>query len=41
MQRNPYWPLNGPSFSWVPEFRRCVLPRGMKVDVGFSLNFSQ
>jgi hypothetical protein len=23
MQRNPYWPLKGPSFFWVLRFRRC------------------
>jgi hypothetical protein len=32
--------LIGPSFSCVPKFRRCVLPRGMKVDVGSRSNLA-
>jgi hypothetical protein len=41
MQRNPYWPLNGPSFSSsVPRFRRSVLSLRTKVAVGFGSNFA-
>src|SRR5271169_2200664 len=40
MHGNPYWPLNGPSFFSVPEFRRCFLPPCMKVDVGSRSNFA-
>jgi hypothetical protein len=39
MQRNPYWPLNGPSFFSVPRFRRCVFSRSTKVAVGFGVKF--
>lgn len=40
MQRNPYWPLKGPSFFSVLKFRRFVLPRCTKVDIGFGSNFA-
>jgi hypothetical protein len=40
MQRNPYWPLNGPSFFSVPRFRRCIFSRSAKVAVGFGSNFT-
>jgi hypothetical protein len=40
MQRNPYWPLNGPSFFSVPRFRRCIFSRCAKVAVGFGSNFT-
>jgi hypothetical protein len=40
MQRNPYWPLNGPPFVSGLKFRRCVLSPCMKVDVGFGSNFA-
>jgi hypothetical protein len=30
MQRNSYWPLNGPSFFRCLEFHRCVFSRRIK-----------
>ena len=40
MHRNPYWPLNGPSFLSVLQFRRFFLSRWIKIDVGFGSNFA-
>ena len=40
MQRNPYWPLNGPSFFAVLIFRRGVFSRCTKVGFGFGQKFS-
>jgi len=40
MQRNPYWPPNGPSFFSVPRFRRCIFSRCAKVAAGFGSNFT-
>jgi len=40
MQRNPYWPLKGPSFFSVLKFLRCVFFRSTKGGVGFGSNFA-
>ncbi len=40
MQRNPYWPLNGPSFFLGARFGSCVFSRCTKVAVGFGSNFA-
>jgi hypothetical protein len=40
MQRNPYWPLNGPSFFSVPNFLGCVLTRCPESSVGIGSNFA-
>jgi hypothetical protein len=41
MQRNPYWPLNGPSFFSVLEFLRCVFFfAAAKGGVGFGPNLA-
>lgn len=40
MQRNPYWPPNGPSFFSVLRFRRFVFSPCQKGKVGFEPTFA-
>jgi hypothetical protein len=40
VQRNPYWPLNGPSFFAMLKFRRGVFSRCTKVGFGFGSNLA-